>query len=175
MRDRLHTEGQLGLFPLANPDLLGRKVLKAGLADRDYVIFWLKIWNPQLTTLRGSLLHLSIEKDSRFVLARDNNESADVLARHQESCKRGSRAYIDVQLVLIVAVNQGQFMSTSRNLWEFPSILWHGGRRLPVKAKLGRGITGVHVDLAAEIADHNGQETVGSDPPPDRRHRSRFA
>src|SRR5580692_6323138 len=175
MRNRLQAERQLGLFPPANPDLLRWKILKARLADRDHIIFWLKIRNPQLSTLRGSLLHLSIEIDSRFVLARDNNESADVLTRHQKSRKRGSRADIDVQLVLIVAVNQSELMSAGRDLWQFPSVLWHGGRRLPVKAELGRGITGIHVDLAAEIAHHNGQESVGSDPSLHRRHHSRFA
>src|SRR5580700_7279423 len=114
MRNRLQAEGQFGLFPLANPNLLRRKILKARLADRDHVIFWLKIRNPQLSTLRGSLLHLSIEIDSRFVLVRDNDECADVLTRHQKSRKRGSRADINVQLVLFVAVNQGELMSAGR-------------------------------------------------------------
>src|SRR5271169_1745234 len=55
VRNRLEVEGQLGLFSLADANLLWRKILKAWLADGNHVILWLKIWNSQLSTLRGSL------------------------------------------------------------------------------------------------------------------------
>ena len=91
----------------------------------------------------------------------------------RRKCRVG--ADVDVELVLIVAVGQGQFMRSQRDLRQFPSILAHGGCSLAVKAEPGAGIAAIHMDPAAEIADHDGEETVRRDRSFDRRRRPGFA
>ena len=78
---RLQAKDKLGLFALANADLLRRRILKAAPGDLYNVVLELEIRQAQLPGLSDLPLKFSVEKNACVVLTGNDKQRAQVVTK----------------------------------------------------------------------------------------------
>src|ERR1700730_4307002 len=122
--DGLQIERQSALLALADPDPLIRNFLEAALGHSYHVLFEFEIRNAQLPALRQSRLNCAVEENSRFVLAGNYDQRAQILSRFKAGTQRGycSRVRVEFVAIFIAAAGHRQFVRADGNGGKFYAV-----------------------------------------------------